>query len=152
MSDRYVIEARLRPAVELNSATGVRRGGVCVCGSTLGSGIVSVRELCHRRCVCRFFRIAGTSGIPGITLPPESPASAPLSGDVGTGAGQPAASVSGKRVSVAAKHTQRLLETQRPEVERYVQPPAHYRLARQFELRFESRFPAVCRLLQKTVG
>ncbi len=55
----------------------------------------------------------------------------------------------GKGFQWQQKHTQRLLETQRPEVERYVQPPAHYRLARQFELRFESRFPAVCRLLQK---
>lgn len=45
------------------------------------------------------------------------------------------------------KHTQRLLDTLRPEVERYVNPPALYQSARRFEQRFEYRYPFLCKWL-----
>ncbi|ERT10522.1 hypothetical protein O185_24350 [Photorhabdus temperata J3] len=47
------------------------------------------------------------------------------------------------------KHTQRLLDTLRPEVERYVQPPRYYQLTRSFERRFEYQLPALCRITQR---
>ncbi|EML5447253.1 type IV conjugative transfer system coupling protein TraD [Escherichia coli] len=149
MSDRYVIEAWLRPAVELNSAL-VSGGAAFVCavapwavalfpsvsyvtaGAFAGFSALRAhqgfRVLRYRRNLRRLPRYQVTS------------AQVPVSRQ---------RLFLGKGFQWQQKHTQRLLETQRPEVERYVQPPAHYRLARQFELRFESRFPAVCRLLQK---
>ncbi|NGE91877.1 conjugative coupling factor TraD, PFGI-1 class, partial [Escherichia coli] len=47
------------------------------------------------------------------------------------------------------KHTQRLLDTLRPEVARYVNPSWLYQMARRAEQSFEHRFPPLCRLLAR---
>ncbi|CAM3379739.1 protein of unknown function [Xenorhabdus nematophila AN6/1] len=47
------------------------------------------------------------------------------------------------------KHTQRLQDTRRPEVERFVQPSQIYQLARELERRTEYRWPVLSALLRK---
>lgn len=47
------------------------------------------------------------------------------------------------------KHTQRLQDTRRPEVERFVQPPRVYQFARELERRTEYRWPTLSALLRK---
>ncbi|EGT3611399.1 type IV conjugative transfer system coupling protein TraD [Morganella morganii] len=148
MSDRYVIEAWLRPAVELNSAvvSGVA-AYVCVvapwavalspsvsyvtAGAFASFAALRTRQglqvLRYRRNLRRLPRYQVTS------------AQVPVSRH---------RLFLGKGFHWQQKHTQRLLETQRPEVEAYVQPPRRYRLARQFEERFEYRFPSLCHLLR----
>lgn len=147
MSDRYVIEAMLRPAVELNTAI------VAACASYIcatapwavalspsvsyvtaaGIGAFAIkraaegfRVLRYRRNIRRLPRYVMTS-----RQIPVSQSKLFL----------------GKGFRWEQKHTQRLLDTLRPEVAKYVNPSMLYQAARRFEQRYESHLPAVCKLL-----
>lgn len=147
MSDRYVIEAMLRPAVELNTAiVAACASYICVTApwavalapevsyvTASGFAVFAVkrtqeglRVLRYRRNIRRLPRYVMTSA--------EVP-------------------VSHRRLFLGRgflwkqKHTQRLLDTLRPEVERYVNPPALYQAARRFEQRYEYRYPTLCKWL-----
>ncbi|WP_445375469.1 type IV conjugative transfer system coupling protein TraD [Photorhabdus tasmaniensis] len=149
MSDRYVIEARLRPAVELNTAVvSAVAAGVCIAAPwavalspsvsyvmAAGFGVLSglrfgqgLRILNYRRNIRRLPRYVMASH------------QVPVSHQ---------RLFLGKGFLWQQKHTQRLLDTLRPEVERYVQPPRYYQLARAFERRFEYSLPSLCRLTQR---
>ncbi|MFS6933727.1 type IV conjugative transfer system coupling protein TraD [Klebsiella oxytoca] len=147
MSDRYVIEAMLRPAVELNTAV----VAACACyicvtapwavalaptvsyATAAGFGVFAlkranegVRVLRYRRNIRRLPRYVMTS------------AQVPVSHQ---------RLFLGRGFLWEQKHTQRLLATLRPEVERYVNPPALYQAARRFEQRHEYRYPRICKWL-----
>ena len=141
MSDRYVIEAMLRPAVELNTAVVAACASyICVTApwavalapvvSYVTAGVFFVfalkrtregfRVLRYRRNIRRLPRYVMTS------------AEVPVSHQ---------RLFLGRGFLWEQKHTQRLLATLRPEVERYVNPPALYQAARRFEQRYEYRYP-----------
>ncbi|HBD1844112.1 TPA: type IV conjugative transfer system coupling protein TraD [Salmonella enterica] len=148
MSSRYVIEALLRPAVELNTAVVASMGAfVCVsapwavalapsvsyvtAGGFAALAVVRTRQglkvIRYRRNLRRLPRyVMNSAQIP----------------------------VSHQRLFLGRgflwqqKHTQRLLDTRRPEVERFVQPPKLYQLARQLEMSSEHRFPGLSKLLR----
>lgn len=147
MSDRYVIEALLRPAVELNTAlvAGVATW-VCVTAPwavalapsvsyvTAGAfGVLSVVRtrqglavLRYRRNLKRLPRYVMTS-----SRIPVSHRHLFL----------------GRGFRWTQKHTQRLLDTRRPEVEHYLQPGSLYRLARWTELHSDRSLPWLSRVL-----
>ncbi|WP_411755097.1 type IV conjugative transfer system coupling protein TraD [Serratia sp. (in: enterobacteria)] len=147
MSDRYVIEAMLRPAVELNTAVVAACASyICVTApwavalapvvSYVTAGGFAVfalkrtregfRVLRYRRNIRRLPRYVMTS------------AEVPVSHQ---------RLFLGRGFLWEQKHTQRLLATLRPEVERYVNPPALYQAARRFEQRYEYRYPTLCKWL-----
>ncbi len=149
MSDRYVIEARLRPAVELNTAVvSAVAAGVCIVAPwavalspsvsyvmAAGFGMLSglrfrqgLHILNYRRNIRRLPRYVMASH------------QVPVSHQ---------RLFLGKGFLWQQKHTQRFLDTLRPEVERYVQPSRYYQLARAFEQRFEYPLPSLCRLTQR---
>lgn len=149
MSDRYVIEAMLRPAVELNTAVVAACASyICVTApwavalapsvsyvTAAGFALLSVkrtqqglRVLRYRRNIRRLPRYVVTSS--------EVPVSNQRL-------------FLGKGFMWEQKHTQRLLDTLRPEVAGYVNPPALYQAARRFEQHYEHRFPALCKLLAR---
>lgn len=149
MSDRYVMEAMLRPAVELNSAVAAGCATfVCVCApwavalapsvsyvTAGGFAVLSVvraqqglRILRYRRNLKRLPRYVMTS-----RQVPVSRHSLFL----------------GKGFMWEQKHLQRLLETRRPEVQAFLQPSLSYRLARTTERWSEYRLPFVSQLLRK---
>lgn len=72
MSNRYVIEALLRPAVELNTAV-VSGMAAYVCVQAPGCRSGSDCQLCHRSRVCGAGRHPHASGDEDYSLPPESP-------------------------------------------------------------------------------
>ncbi|MDE9459542.1 type IV conjugative transfer system coupling protein TraD [Xenorhabdus bovienii] len=149
MSRRYVVEALLRPAVELNTAvvsavaafvcirapwaialapsvSYVMAGGFAVLAMIrTWQGIQVIR---YRRNLRRLPRYQmSTKQIP----------------------------VSHRQLFLGRgfrwqqKHTQRLQDTRRPEVERFVQPSRIYQFARALERRTEYRWPALSALLRK---
>ncbi|CDH04861.1 putative plasmid transfer protein [Xenorhabdus bovienii str. oregonense] len=149
MSRRYVVEALLRPAVELNTAL-VAAVAAFVCirapwaialapsvsyvmgGSFAVLAIVrtwqGIQVIRYRRNLRRLPRYQmSTKHIP----------------------------VShrqfflGRGFRWQQKHTQRLQDTRRPEVERFVQPSQVYQLARELERRTEYRWPTLSALLRK---
>ncbi|EOW7048727.1 type IV conjugative transfer system coupling protein TraD [Klebsiella pneumoniae] len=147
MSDRYVIEALLRPAVELNTAVvSACASYVCVTApwaialapsvSYVMAGALGIfaikrtreglRVLRYRRNIRRLPRYVMTS-----RQVPVSQMKLFL----------------GKGFLWEQRHTQRLLDTLRPEVARYVNPSWVYQAARRVEQRQEYRFPTLCRLL-----
>ncbi|MFQ6289545.1 type IV conjugative transfer system coupling protein TraD [Yersinia enterocolitica] len=150
MSDRYVIEAMLRPAVELNTAvvaacasyicvtapwavalaptvSYVTAGGFAVFAlKRTGEGL---RVLRYRRNIRRLPRYVMTS------------AQVPVSHQ---------RLFLGRGFLWEQKHTQRLLATLRPEVEHYVNPPTLYQAARRFEQRYEYRYPTLCKWLSSS--
>lgn len=149
MSDRYVMEAMLRPAVELNSAVAAGCATfVCVCApwavalapsvsyvTAGGFAVLSVvrarqglRILRYRRNLKRLPRYVMTS-----RQVPVSRHRLFL----------------GKGFMWEQKHLQRLLETRRPEVQAFLQPSLSYRLARTTERWSEYRLPFVSQLLRK---
>lgn len=149
MSDRYVIEAMLRPAVELNTAL-VAAGAAYLCvvapwavalvpsvsyitaaGFALFSLIrlrQGLRVLRYRRKIRCLRRYEVTS------------ADVPVSHQ---------RLFLGKGFLWEQKHTQRLLDTLRSEVARYVNPSRIYQMARRAEQFSEHRFPPLCRLLAR---
>jgi conjugative coupling factor TraD (TOL family) len=147
MSNRYVIEAMLRPAVELNTAiVAACASYICVTApwavalapevsyvTASGFAVFAVkrtreglRVLRYRRNVRRLPRYVMTS------------ADVPVSHQ---------RLFLGRGFLWEQRHTQRLLDTLRPEVERYVNPPTLYQAARRFEQRYEYRYPTLCKWL-----
>ncbi|WP_127958579.1 type IV conjugative transfer system coupling protein TraD [Serratia microhaemolytica] len=148
MSKRYVIEALLRPAVELNTAV-VAGVAAFICvqapwavaldptvsyGMAAGFGVLSVvrgrqgwQILRYRRNLKRLPRYVMTAR------------QIPLSQQrlfLGLG------------FRWTQKHTQRLQDTLRPEVEKYLQPNSLYRTARWLELKTEQRLTWLGQLLR----
>ncbi|WP_227160301.1 type IV conjugative transfer system coupling protein TraD [Enterobacter cloacae] len=147
MSNRYVVEALLRPAVELNTA--VISGCACYICLTAPWAVALVPEvsyvtaagfglfalyrfkqgiaiLRYRRNIRRLARYVVTSD--KVTVSHHR-------------------LFLGKGFLWEQKHTQRLLDTLRPEVAKYIHPPLWYQLARRFEQQHEHRFPVLCKLL-----
>ncbi len=149
MSRRYVIEALLRPAVELNTAV-VSAVAAFVClrapwaialapsvSSVMAGGFMvlavirtwqGIQVIRYRRNLRRLPRYQmSTKHIP----------------------------VSHKQLFLGRgfrwqqKHPQRLQDTRRPEVERFVQPSHIYQLARALERRTEYRWPTLSALLRQ---
>lgn len=149
MSNRHVMEALLRPAVELNTAI-VAGAAAAICfaapwsvalapsvsyvtagGFTVLSAVrarQSLRVVRYRRNLRRLPRyVMESRQIP----------------------------VSRQRLFLGRgfrwqqKHTQRLMDTRRPEVEKYVQPPQLYQMARRLELKTEYTLPWLSQLLRK---
>ncbi|CDL79978.1 conjugative transfer system coupling protein TraD [Xenorhabdus cabanillasii] len=148
MSDRYVIEALLRPAVEFNSAIAAAGAAyVCIVApwavalapsiSYVTAGAFACFAIIRARQGWRVLRYR--RNLRRLPLYIMSSNQIPISNQ---------RLFLGKGFLWLQKHTQRLLETQRPEVENYIKPPMYYQLARNFEQRFEFRFPRFCRLLQ----
>ncbi|EIK6740002.1 DUF87 domain-containing protein, partial [Salmonella enterica subsp. enterica serovar Aqua] len=148
MSDRYVMEALLRPAVELNTAVAAGCAAfVCVsapwavalspsvsyvtAGAFVALAAVRTRQglkiLRYRRNLKRLPRYVMTS-----RQVPVSRYRLFL----------------GKGFSWEQKHLQRLLETRRPEVQGFLQPSVAYRLARKTERWSEYRLPWLSRVLR----
>ena len=146
MSDRYVMESLLRPAVELYSAT-VAGSATFICltapwsvalapsvswVTAAGFGVLALKRtsqglkiLRYRRNIRRLPRYALTSD-----QIPVSRRHLFL----------------GKGFQWSPRHTQRLMEARRPECEIYVQPSVMYRLARELEKKMEYSLPWLCRL------
>ncbi|UYK96313.1 type IV conjugative transfer system coupling protein TraD [Pantoea stewartii] len=146
MSDRYVMESLLRPAVELYSAT-VAGSATFICltapwsvalapsvswVTAAGFGVLALKRtsqglkiLRYRRNIRRLSRYALTSD-----QIPVSRRHLFL----------------GKGFQWSPRHTQRLMEARRPECEIYVQPSVMYRLARELEKKMEYSLPWLCRL------
>lgn len=146
MSDRYVMESLLRPAVELYSAT-VAGSATFICltapwsvalapsvswVTAAGFGVLALKRtsqglkiLRYRRNIRRLSRYALTSD-----QIPVSRRHLFL----------------GKGFQWSPRHTQRLMEARRPEYEIYVQPSVMYRMARDLEKKMEYSLPWLCRM------
>lgn len=146
MSDRYVMESLLRPAVEMYSAT-VAGSATFICltapwsvalapsvswVTAAGFGMLALKRtsqglkiLRYRRNIRRLSRYALTSD-----QIPVSRRHLFL----------------GKGFQWSPRHTQRLMEARRPECEIYVQPSVMYRLARELEKKMEYSLPWLCRM------
>lgn len=146
MSDRYVMESLLRPAVEMYSAT-VAGSATFICltapwsvalapsvswVTAAGFGVLALKRtsqglkiLRYRRNIRRLPRYALTSD-----QIPVSRRHLFL----------------GKGFQWSPRHTQRLMEARRPECEIYVQPSVMYRLARELEKKMEYSLPWLCRM------
>lgn len=141
MSHRHIMEAMLRPAVELNTAIVAGAAAViCVVApwsvalapsvshvTAAGFAVLSVvrarqgmRVLRYRRNLRRLPRYAMTS------------AKIPVSRQ---------RLFLGRGFCWQQKHTQRLMDTRRPEVAKYIQPSPLYRMARRLERRTEDTLP-----------
>ncbi|WP_145479762.1 type IV conjugative transfer system coupling protein TraD [Yersinia similis] len=147
MTDRYVIETLLRPAVELNTAVVAACASyICVTApwavaltpsisyiTAVGFGVFAMKRAYeglrvlryrrHVRCLPRYVMTSHQVPVSHQRL------------------------FLGKGFLWEQKQTQRLLDTLRPEVEKYVKPPALYQVARRFEQRFEYQYPTLCKLL-----
>lgn len=146
MSDRYVMESLLRPAVEMYSAT-VAGSATFICltapwsvalapsvswVTAAGFGVLALKRtsqglkiLRYRRNIRRLSRYALTSD-----QIPVSRRHLFL----------------GKGFQWSPRHTQRLMEARRPECEIYVQPSVMYRMARELEKKMEYSLPWLCRM------
>ncbi|WP_145502177.1 type IV conjugative transfer system coupling protein TraD [Yersinia similis] len=147
MTDRYVIETLLRPAVELNTAVAAACASyICVTApwavalapsvsyvTAAGFAILSLKRTREGFLVLRYRR--NIRRLPRYLITSKD---VPVSHQ---------RLFLGKGFLWEQKHTQRLLDTLRPEVEKYVKPPALYQVARRFEQRFEYQFPKLCKLL-----
>lgn len=152
MSDRYVMESLLRPAVEMYSAV-VAGSAACICltapwavalapsvswVTAAGFGVLAFRRtreglkvLRYRRNIRRLSYYALTSD--------RIPVSRQYL-------------FLGKGFQWSARHTQRILEARRPESEIYVQPSVLYQMARSLEKKMEFSLPWLCRLVQSDSG
>lgn len=149
MSDRYVMESLLRPAVELYSAT-VAASATCICltapwavalapsvswVTAAGFGILALRRTRQGMKILRYRR--NIRRLPRYALTSEQ---IPVSRRY---------LFLGKGFQWSPRHTQRLLEARRPECEIYVQPSVMYRLARDMEKKLEYSLPWLCRLTRR---
>lgn len=147
MSDRYVIEALLRPAVELNTAVvaGVA-AWVCLTApwavalapsvsyATAGAfGVLSVVRTRQGLAVLRYRR--NLKRLPRYVM---TSSQIPVSRRH---------LFLGRGFRWTQRHTQRLLDTRRPEMAHYLQPGALYRLARRTELHCDRTLPWLSRAL-----
>lgn len=148
MSNRYVIEALLRPAVELNTAlVAATAAFVCVSApwavalapsvsyvTAAGFALLAAVRIRQGLAVIRYRR--NLRRLPRYVM---SARQIPVSHQ---------RLFLGKGFRWQQKHTQRLLDTRRPEVEKYVQPARLYQLARRLEQQTEYRLPWLSQLLQ----
>ncbi|MBN3171863.1 conjugative coupling factor TraD, PFGI-1 class, partial [Pectobacterium brasiliense] len=147
MSDRYVIEALLRPAVELNTAAvSATAAFVCVQApwaialapsvSYVTAGGFAVLAMVRTRQGMKVLRYRrNLRRLPRYVM---SSKQIPVS---------KRRLFIGKGFMWTQKHTQRLRDTLRPEVERYIQPSTLYQAARKLENVSEHSFPWLTRLL-----
>lgn len=149
MSNKYVMESLLRPAVELNTAV-VAASASYICfiapwSVALAPSVSFVTASClglfaFKRASQGFKILRYRRNIRRLPVYIATSEQIPVSNRY---------LFLGKGFLWQQKHTQRLLETLRPEVERYVQPSAHYQLARKFEEKFEHKFPKLTKLTSK---
>ncbi|MCN1897840.1 type IV conjugative transfer system coupling protein TraD [Escherichia coli] len=149
MSNRYVIEALLRPAVELNTAVvAATAASVCVTApwavalapsvsyaTAAGFGVLAAVRFRQGMKVIRYRR--NLRRLPRYVM---STRQIPVSRQ---------RLFLGRGFRWTQKHTQRLQDTLRPEVARYLQPGWLYRMARQLELKTEHTLPRLGALLRK---
>lgn len=148
MSDRYVMESLLRPAVELYTA-GMAWSATYVCltapwavalapsvswVTAAGFGVLALKRTRQGLRILRYRR--NIRRLPRYEL---SSRQIPVSHRY---------LFLGRGFQWTQKHTQRVLEARRPEAEHYVQPSVIYRMARDLEKRLEYSLPWLCRLTQ----
>lgn len=146
MSDRYVMESLLRPAVELYSAT-VAASATCICltapwavalapsvswVTAAGFGVLALKRTQQGLKILRYRH--NIRRLPRYVLTSEQ---IPVS---------QRHLFLGKGFRWSARHTQRLMEARRPECEVYVQPAVLYRMAREMEKKMEYSLPWLCRM------
>lgn len=146
MSDRYVMESLLRPAVELYSAT-VAASATCICltapwavalspsvswVTAAGFGVLALKRTREGMKILRYRQ--NIRRLPRYVLTSEQ---IPVSRRH---------LFLGKGFQWSVRHTQRLIEARRPECEIYVQPSVLYRMAREMEKKMEYSLPWLCRL------
>lgn len=148
MSDRYVMESLLRPAVELYTAgTAWSATYICLTApwavalapsvswvTAAGFGVLALQRTRQGLRILRYSR--NIKRLPRYEL---SSRQIPVSQRY---------LFLGRGFQWTQKHTQRLLEARRPEAEHYVQPSVIYRMARDLEKRLEYSLPWLCRLTQ----
>lgn len=148
MSDRYVMESLLRPAVELYTAgTAWSATYICLTApwavalapsvswvTAAGFGVLALQRTRQGLRILRYRR--NIKRLPRYEL---SSRQIPVSQRY---------LFLGRGFQWTQKHTQRLLEARRPEAEHYVQPSVIYRMARDLEKRLEYSLPWLCRLTQ----
>ena len=140
MSNRYVIEALLRPAVELNTACVTAPWAVALAPSVsyataAGFGVLAAVRFRQGMKVIRYRR--NLRRLPRYVM---STRQIPVSRQ---------RLFLGRGFRWTQKHTQRLQDTLRPEVARYLQPGWLYRMARQLELKTEHTVPRLGALLRQ---
>ncbi|WP_075339301.1 type IV conjugative transfer system coupling protein TraD [Yersinia enterocolitica] len=148
MSDRYVMESLLRPAVELYSA-GIAWSATFICltapwalalapsvswVTAAGFGVLALQRTRQGLSILRYRR--NMRRLPRYEM---SSRQIPVSHRY---------LFLGRGFQWTQKHTQRLLEARRPETAHYVQPSILYRMARNLEKRLEYSLPWLCRLTQ----
>lgn len=149
MSNRHVMEALLRPAVELNTAI-VAGAAAAICFaapwsvalapsvSYVTAGGFAVLSAVRARQGLRVVRYRrNLRRLPRYVMESRQ---IPVSRQ---------RLFLGKGFRWQQKHTQRLMDTRRPEVEKYVQPPQLYQMARRLELKTEYTLPWLSQLLRK---
>ncbi|KMK84124.1 type IV conjugative transfer system coupling protein TraD [Pectobacterium brasiliense] len=148
MSDRYVMESLLRPAVELYTATTAWSATyICLTApwavalapsvswvTAAGFGVLALKRTRQGLRILRYRR--NIRRLPRYVM---SSKQIPVSNRY---------LFLGKGFQWTQKHTQRLLEARRPETECYVQPSVIYRMARDLEKKLEYSLPYLCRLTQ----
>ncbi|MFJ5483518.1 type IV conjugative transfer system coupling protein TraD [Pectobacterium actinidiae] len=148
MSDRYVMESLLRPAVELYTATTAWSATyICLTApwavalapsvswvTAAGFGVLALKRTRQGLRILRYRR--NIRRLPRYVM---SSKQIPVSNRY---------LFLGRGFQWTQKHTQRLLEARRPETECYVQPSVIYRMARDLEKKLEYSLPYLCRLTQ----
>ncbi|MBI0472763.1 type IV conjugative transfer system coupling protein TraD [Pectobacterium versatile] len=148
MSDRYVMESLLRPAVELYTATTAWSATyICLTApwavalapsvswvTAAGFGVLALKRTRQGLQILRYRR--NIRRLPRYVM---SSKQIPVSNRY---------LFLGRGFQWTQKHTQRLLEARRPETECYVQPSVIYRMARDLEKKLEYSLPYLCRLTQ----
>ncbi|MBI0557270.1 type IV conjugative transfer system coupling protein TraD [Pectobacterium parmentieri] len=152
MSDRYVMESLLRPAVELYTATTAWSATyICLTApwavalapsvswvTAAGFGVLALKRTRQGLRILRYRR--NIRRLPRYVM---SSKQIPVSNRY---------LFLGRGFQWTQKHTQRLLEARRPETECYVQPSVIYRMARDLEKKLEYSLPYLCRLTQSDTG
>jgi len=149
MSNRHVIEALLRPAVELYSTlAGVAAGIICLAAPWA----VMLAPSVSLPLAGGFFLFAGIRGYQGFTILRYRRNIRRLPRYVMTSHQVPVSVHTlfiGRGFRWEQKHTQRLHTCRRPEVAHYIHPGRLYQLARLLEKHSETRCPALRRLLSR---
>lgn len=149
MSNRHVIEALLRPAVELYSvATGLAAGTVCL----IAPWSVMLAPSVSYPLAGGFLLFAGIRARQGMTILRYRRNIRRLPRYVMTSSQVPVSRHSlfiGLGFRWEQKHTQRLHSCRRPEVAHYIHPGWFYRQARSLEKASENRLPLMRRILSR---
>ena len=149
MSNRYVIEALLRPAVEFNTAVvAATAAGICVTApwavalapsvsyvTAAGFGVLAAVRFRQGMKIIRYRR--NLRRLPRYVM---STRQIPVSRQ---------RLFLGRGFRWTQKHTQRLQDTLRPEVAHYLQPGSLYRTARWLEMKTEHSLPWIGQLIRR---